>query len=206
MTSNGSCNVRWHEYQGHAAMMGSQDLPAHENLAQSLGLKPGFCTFLVQTTTGLRLESKSIKDGGGGVTVTLHFCNQNSDHGKFHKDDHDKNSRASKSMFNGGNRKKKSPSHLKRDRERLLKFRENHRRKKVQSEGKTLLTQCLPPPDVTINIDKPPTITVAPVDPETVTLETSPDPALPVQPPNSQTSVALSCMCEICQHFNEDDT
>ncbi len=51
-------------------MMESQDLPAHENLAQCLGLKPGYCSFLVQATTGLRLESKSIKDvhvGGGAV-------------------------------------------------------------------------------------------------------------------------------------------
>ncbi len=139
------------------------------NLAKILGLSPEFATYLEQEVRGKRLESKLIQESGQKLSITFTFGNKNQN-----QIDHDQLSRQTPTSQK--KTKKKSPSRLRRDRERFKKYLERKKQHKQQlSRHKpelnlnSNLPQCPPPPDELVT---------TPCGPEFV-LTTSPPPELP---------------------------
>ncbi len=159
--------------------------PLVNNLAETLGITPGFCSYFVQAISGLQLDTKSIKESGGNVIVTLHYSNQSAK-GKFHTQDN-----GGKTRKKSGNtttqqqafpdtqkRKKKSPSRRRRDRERLHRFLE---RKKCQKQ----ISSVKP---VTLISDH--SATVSHVQP--LVVATSPPPELPTESSGDDSWITVS--------------
>ncbi len=104
-----------------------------------------------------------------------------------------------------GNKKKKSPSRKRRDKERFKNFLA---RKNLKTQDPEKLTvkhqvQCPPPVELTVTVEAPPTVTVSPLDQvSTCSSEATTVPDFPAVIPSAQSPPSqVGCVCDICNRF-----
>ncbi len=167
-------------------------------------------TFLAEIGNKRKYKSVELSRTKNEVTLTLSWT-LNFDQSVGKKSETKKNSNHHDQPPFGAGKKRKSPSHRRRDRERFRKFLENKKSaaklktnsKQIPKSEEPVPTQCPAPVDVSIAVGEPPTVTVtSPLEPL----------VRPAQNTSHDTSSSQSdtssdeepCTCENCEEFKDN--
>ncbi len=179
--------------------MDASTLHSSDNLNDILGFSPGFIKYLDELLSGMCLESKFIKDSGmphRKVTISLTFSvgGKTTIGGSRRRQPLAGKASSPETTRKPHTPKKKTPSRIRRDRERFRQFVEKKKLNKKsvskpRSQSKPdFPVQCQPPPDIEISLPRPSSVTLA--SQTTVKL-----------PPKPETAPPRTCVCDVCRTF-----
>ncbi len=178
----------------------TETFSGERKLGDFLKISEDLATFLQHQIKHKKLGKSMIKESSsGGLTITLEYtsivdknCEKNDI--AISRGRHFVAKR--KPVSSSPSTKKKTPSRRRRDQERFrtcLERKKERKQRKSQPVNQPVSVQCLPPPDVTITVCDPPSVTLGKhVSVSSVTVPTKPKTVPP-------------CPCDVCTTFQDID-